>query len=908
MRVRRAEPYDDPGEPGRGAMTASRNLRGLLVASLVVANLAVLAIAGYSIHDSRKGHELRAETLTQNIASALVQSISYSMDRIHQALHTVADEFERQLSDNGIDAPAMQAFLDRHAKRLPEVVAFRVLNADGDLIFGKDPGETKTVNWADRDYFIYHRDHADDTLRMTKPFMGLITREYIVAFSQRLSTADGRFAGVLIVPVTVDHFTDLMSKFDLGPGGTIALRDGRDIGLITRYPAIPDKPAGQVGDRSVSQTLRQLLESGVRAATFHTTVAADGVERIATFHRLEKAPMIVVAGLARDSYLAEWSREAYTTSAMAFGFLLLSLFSGRYMLRLLNQTMRASHRNQIYLQNASDGIQILDAKGNLVEANDRFCTMLGHDRAELLGKNMTEWCGTWTRDVLEKETLPRLLASSAPATMETRLRRKDGTLLDVEANVSSFGLDGSKYLYASVRDITERKEAIERIEHLAFYDPLTDLPNRRLLLDRLERALSASARHQRQGALMLLDMDDFKTLNDTLGHDVGDRFLVEVANRLTSCVRDGDTVARHGGDEFVVILEDLTEDTLAAMQVEVVAEKILRRVSEPYLLDLAISEDRPSSHSYHCTSSIGITLFRDHSVSVDELMKRVDTAMYQAKAAGRNALRFFEPEMQAVVAARAALDNDLREAVEENQFRLYYQPQVDAAGIRTGVEALLRWQHPRRGFVSPSEFIPQAEASGLILPLGEWVLETACAQLAGWSADPVMARLGVAVNISARQFRQPAFVDQVLEIIDRTGADPNKLKLELTESLLLDDVEDIIAKMITLHAEGIRFSLDDFGTGYSSLAYLKRLPLDQLKIDQSFVRDVLTDPNDAAIARTVVALAQSMGLEVIAEGVENEAQREFLAASGCYAYQGYLFGRPMPAEELAASASGSAQA
>jgi len=371
-----------------------------------------------------------------------------------------------------------------------------------------------------------------------------------------------------------------------------------------------------------------------------------------------------------------------------------------------------------------------------------------------------------------------------------------------------------------------------------------------------------------------------------------------VARRLEASVREGDTVARLCGDEFVVILEELKEDSLAAMQAETVAMKILQAVSEPYHLDLSAGSGLKSSRSYHCTSSVGISLFHGKAVSADELLKRADTAMYQAKAAGGNAFCFFDPGMQAEVTARAALDNDLREALREAQFRLHYQPQVDQAGRWTGAEALVRWQHPQRGMVSPLEFIPQAELSGLILPLGDWVLEAACAQLMSWEGTPELSRLTLAVNVSARQFRQKDFVNRVLEIVERTGADSKKLKLELTESLLLDNVEDIIAKMTALKAHGIGFSLDDFGTGYSSLSYLKRLPLDQLKIDRSFVRDVLIDHNDAAIARTIVALARSMGLKVIAEGVETEEQRKFLAANGCTAYQGYLFGRPMPADDF----------
>jgi len=461
------------------------------------------------------------------------------------------------------------------------------------------------------------------------------------------------------------------------------------------------------------------------------------------------------------------------------------------------------------------------------------------------------------------------------------------------------GSDGKGAGYiALARDITSRRAAEEQIRHLAFYDPLTQLPNRRLMLDRLEQALASCARHLRHGALMLIDMDNFKTLNDTLGHDVGDQLLVMVAVRLESCVREGDTVARLGGDEFVVILEELDTTGLAAMQAESVVHKILRKLAEPYVLDLGLPGSQVEQRSHHCSSSIGITLFREHPVGVDELMKRADTAMYQAKAAGRNTLRFFDPEMQAAVNARAEMDRDLRSALAGQQFRLYYQAQFDSAGAIIGAEALLRWLHPERGMVAPSTFIPACEESGMILPLGQWVLETACRQLAVWAATPASERLTLAVNVSARQFRCANFVEQVLLALEHSGARPERLKLELTESLLVEDVDEVIAKMTALKSRGVGFSLDDFGTGYSSLAYLKRLPIGELKIDCSFVHDVHTNANDAAISRTIVALGHTLGFSIIAEGVETEAQREFLARIGCHAYQGALFGKALPVAEF----------
>ncbi|MDF1486318.1 EAL domain-containing protein [Ramlibacter sp. H39-3-26] len=441
------------------------------------------------------------------------------------------------------------------------------------------------------------------------------------------------------------------------------------------------------------------------------------------------------------------------------------------------------------------------------------------------------------------------------------------------------------------RDITERKKAEAQIQRLAFYDELTGLPNRRLLLDRLVQAVASSARRQRHGALLFLDLDNFKDLNDTLGHDWGDKLLVQVAARIGHCVRVTDTVSRLGGDEFIVLLEGLHAiEPEAAAEAEAVAQKMLAALNQVYLVD---------GNELYSTPSIGITLFRDAAMPVDELLKRADLAMYQAKAAGRNTLCFFDPRMQATVSARSALESDMRQGLQRSEFLLHYQPVVDVDARILGVEALVRWNHPMRGMVSPAQFIPLAEQSGLILQLGQQVLRAACAQVVAWSANPATAQLTMAVNVSAREFRHPDFVQNVLAAIESTGANPQRLKLEITESMLLTEVEDIIAKMNALRTRGIGFSLDDFGTGYSSLAYLKRLPLDQLKIDQSFVRDVLADPNDAVIARTIVALAHSLGLDVVAEGVETEGQRVFLVDNGCHRFQGYLFGRPVPVEQLA---------
>ncbi len=478
-------------------------------------------------------------------------------------------------------------------------------------------------------------------------------------------------------------------------------------------------------------------------------------------------------------------------------------------------------------------------------------------------------------------------------------RLSNGEMRTVEVYASPVEVEGKELLFSIVHDITERKQMEAQMHDLAFYDALTKLPNRRMLVDRLGKLLASSTRSHRHGALMFLDLDHFKRLNDLHGHDIGDLLLIEVSNRLLACIREEDSVARLGGDEFVVMLEGLSENLEAAvLQAELVAEKIRAALSEPYLLDRPGVTGESELIEHHCSSSIGVTVFRGQDDALEELLRWTDMAMYQAKEAGRNVIRFFDPKMQTSIETRAAIEKDLRIALEQHQFKLYYQLQVDVAGRPQGVEALSRWVHPTRGMVSPLQFIPLAEENGMIIFIGLWVLETACRQLVAWQENPATRNLRLAINVSARQFRQPDFVAQVQAELLRTGADPAKLELELTESMVLENVEETIRKMTELKDLGVRFSMDDFGTGYSSLSYLKRLPLDQIKIDQSFVRDIATDQNDAAIVQTIIAMAHNLGLEVIAEGVETEAQRAFLEQRGCRAYQGYLFGRPQPVEEL----------
>ncbi|MFC2991135.1 bifunctional diguanylate cyclase/phosphodiesterase [Halomonas tibetensis] len=537
------------------------------------------------------------------------------------------------------------------------------------------------------------------------------------------------------------------------------------------------------------------------------------------------------------------------------------------------------------------GMLITDGDSRILKVNDTFTRITGYTEAEVVGRNPRLLSSGLHNEVFYRR-LWRSVLRTGSWQGEVWNRRKNGEVFPEWLTLSAVrnAAGTTTHFVATFSDLTERKAAEQEIHQLAFFDPLTGLPNRRLMLDRLEGALKDSYRNGQIGALLFLDLDHFKQVNDTLGHHAGDQLLQEVARRLEGVLRDTDTVARLGSDEFAVLLHDLGTDE---EEVAVVAERIATKLLAVMQAPMRLGEERLS-----VSMSIGLTLYRDHETTLDDILQQADMALFQAKAAGRNVMAFFDPEMQVRLQARARLETDLRQALPNDELRLHYQPQVDERGAVVGVEALLRWQHPVRGLVSPDEFIPLAEENQLIVPIGHWVLEAACRQLAAWAADPARAVMSLSVNVSPRQFREPDFVKRVLEILEATGAPASRLKLEVTESLLLEARDEARSRILELREWGVRFALDDFGTGYSSLAYLKRLPLDQLKIDQSFVRDLLEDEASEAIVASTIALAQSLQLEVVAEGVETVAQRDWLLAHGCRILQGYLFGRPVPVEAL----------
>lgn len=563
----------------------------------------------------------------------------------------------------------------------------------------------------------------------------------------------------------------------------------------------------------------------------------------------------------------------------------------------VNRDITEAKRAEVELQIAAAafqahlGIMVADARGNILKVNETFKRITGYSEAEVIGKNPRMFSSGHHNAAFYRRLWKRVITTGSWEG-EIWNQRKNGELFPEWLTISAvYDADGVLTNYvATMSDISERKAAEQEIHQLAFYDPLTGFANRRLFMDRMETALKELNRHQRCGALLVIDIDRFNHINDTLGHLAGDQLLQRVAQRFGQMLRDTDTLARLGSDEFAVLIEDIDGSPRRTRRLaEHIAQKLLVALDEP----ISFSEEQVM-----VTACVGITVVSDSQRSAEDYLQQVDMALLQAKASGRRAIRFFDPSMQATLLARVKLEADLRQALESHQWRLYYQPQVNRFGHCTGVEALLRWQHPERGMVSPGEFIPLLESTGLINEVGEWVIEEACHQLACWAATPHLRELTISVNISPLQFRDSDFLSRLQQVFVRTKAPLERLKLEVTESLFVEARDDARDKMLSLKAQGVRFSLDDFGTGYSSLAYLAQLPLDQLKIDQSFVHQVLESSANAAIVESTIALAKSLNLDVIAEGVESESQKAWLLAHGCQAFQGYLFGRPMPVDAI----------
>ncbi|MDP3699660.1 MAG: EAL domain-containing protein [Hylemonella sp.] len=664
---------------------------------------------------------------------------------------------------------------------------------------------------------------------------------------------------------------------------------GYPFALSTRlYPEWPVIAMPHLGERSAVRVAGALLslphggETVRRMGIYGFATPADYEPVRAMMRELRVPPFDKPLPI---SWLDIWQQNRLLIASMVLILLMLVLMALREI--WLRQRI-ASFSNAM-----GEGMFVLDRLGRATYINRAACRLLGYQRESLLG-----------RQLLPLITSPAARAQypggSNPLLDPQRWQQPyEGENVFVSASGKSFPVEVSSRpvrrkdrfvrTVAVFSDISERKSHSDHVYQLAYHDALTGLPNRRLLFERLQESLGRNKGTHR-GALLFSDLDRFKQINDTLGHKVGDALLQAVAGRMLRKVGELGLVAHTGGDEFAVLLDTLDADPeRASAQARSLAEKLLESMREPFGID----------HQYHLVSvSIGVALFDGPDTGADELIKRAEIAMYEAKAGGRNAIRFFDHDIALQLGQRVALEADLHQALAQQQFCVHYQPQFDSSGRMVGAEALVRWQHPQRGLVMPGQFITVAEETGLILPLGLWVLEQVCQQIQRWRGQPVLGELVISVNLCVHQILQANFVESVTSVLMATGADPRRLQLELTESVLAHNIDDATDKMHRLVALGVQFALDDFGTGYSSLSYLKRLPIQQLKIDASFVRDLQTDPNDVVITQTIIALGQSLGLEVIAEGVETEAQRDILVQQGCRLFQGYFYARPQALADL----------
>ena len=785
-----------------------------------------------------------------------------------------------------IDPPAASRSLRGALQANLTVRYIALVDAHGQVIASSEPSGPTLVIALPAGFVDDALEQPISTLVTSAPTVSFTSSERVLYMARYIKLADGsKVLAVAEVPVPLLNSIMIQGVDISGLEVTLERSNGQ---LLASVPHL-DKLTGTL----LAPALGEMPDAlhALRMASRLTGQAAIVVTRPMMYRNL-----LISASIPLDSALTGWRSDRGFILATTLVFALMILAAGGFAVWYMARLAQARHtiaQSKASLDQALEsmvnGFVLLNAELQVVQWNRRYEELFpwqtGQLRPLMKFREVQELAARnrlpdASEDERQEWVSRRMALLLSPQTQHER-DLPNGRIVHVTERITPEG--GVVIIY---QDVTELRLASAEIEHLAFYDVLTELPNRRLLMDRLEKATDASARSGLFGAVLFLDMDHFKTLNDTLGHDVGDLLLQQVAQRLTACVRLVDTVARLGGDEFVVMLQNLSDNCLeAAAMAQSIGDKILDRLNAPYLL---------AGHTYHSTPSIGAALLGPDNLNAADLLKQADIAMYQVKLHGRNALCFFDPQMQAAITARVQLEADLHAALAGDQFELYYQPQMEREGAVLGAEVLIRWQHPLRGLVPPVEFIPAAEESDLILAIGEWVLRTACLQLVAWQTDAKRSELQLSVNVSARQFRQPAFVAGVVQVLRDTGVNACRLKLELTESLVLDNVDDTIAKMTELKALGVRFSVDDFGTGHSSLAYLTRLPLDQLKIDQSFVRNIGIKHSDGVIVQTIIGMARNLALEVIAEGVETHAQQKFLASHDCSLYQGYLFGKPTP--------------
>lgn len=888
-----------PTDVNNEALKASRSYRQQrqqVIALCLLALIITMLLFGWLLREQYKQEIESAESRITARANVVTEWAKGVFAQSGQALFGLDELITMQGVSDTSNSQALQQVLENLTLYVPMTDEIAVLGPNGRVLARGSNNHNAGSDISNTRFFNAFKQGGQQEI-ITPLHWSARDQAYYLYHGRRLDTSSGDFAGLVISSIVPSIFADALQQMHVYDGESIALVDS-DSKLIARHPASEQFSIGMKVENS------QALQGVVRGESSWLLKALspiDGRERLFHMQRVGEYPMLAVVGIDLHELLAGWRQRVLILLLVMGVIALLGAWGVRhYLNRLalahqLQQRIEEREEARAEAQVAAAafqthlGILITDAQGSIIKVNDTFKRITGYDEADVIGKNPRMFSSGYHNDAFYRRLWKRM-AKTGNWEGEIWNKRKNGELfpewLTISAVYSPAGV--LTHYVATMSDISERKAAEQEIHQLAFYDPLTGLANRRLFMDRMDAALKELQRHQRCGALLFIDIDNFKQINDTLGHYNGDQLLQGVARRLGQMLRDTDTLARLGSDEFAVLIEGVDSSPGQTAQLaEGIAHKLLMQLAKPIIL---------AEESIAVTGCIGITVLADSQHKVDDYLQQADMALFQAKSNGRHSVCFFDPEMQTALLAHVKLETDLRQALADKQWQLYYQPQVNHLGTITGVEALLRWQHPERGMVSPGEFIPLLESSGLINDVGEWVLEDACYQLVRWAKSPRFSGLTVSVNISPMQFRDENFLKRVEGVFARTKAPLNRLKLEVTESLFVEARDDAREKMLHLKAKGVRFSLDDFGTGYSSLAYLAQLPLDQLKIDQSFVQQVLESQANAAIVESTIALAGSLNLEVIAEGVESEAQQAWLLAHDCHAYQGYLFGHPVTAE------------
>lgn len=880
-----------------------RRQRRNLVALYLLALFVVMVLFGWLLNEQYEKEIESAESRISARANVVTEWAKGVFAQSGQALFGLAELLELQGMPDGEgndnNPQAFQRLLENLTLYIPMVDKIAVLDPEG-RVLASGSGQWRTpADTSDTSLFEALKQAGQEEL-ITPLYWSENDQRYYLYHGRRLETPTGEFAGAVISSIVPDVFSDSLEQMRVYDGERITLVDP-DLKLIARHP-VPSEPLS-IGSKIDNVDTAEWAANDAPPWSISVRSNIDGRKQLLRIQKVGESPMLAVVDVDLHELLASWRQRALVLTLVMVVIALLGAWGVRHHLSRIALAYQLQRRIEEREQARAEaqiaaaafqthlGILITDPEGTILKVNETFSRITGYDEDEIVGNNPRMFSsGLQSAEFYRR--LWKCVSSTGNWEGEIWNQRKNGELFPEWLSISAVrNTEGILTNYvATMSDISERKAAEQEIHQLAFYDPLTGLANRRLFMDRMENALKEIHRHQRCGALLFVDIDNFKQINDTLGHYMGDQLLKGVARRIGRMLRDTDTLARLGSDEFAVLIESVDSSVGQTTQLaKKIADKLLSAFAEP----IALAEE-----SVTITSSIGITIMVSDKHNADDYLQQVDMALFQAKSNGRNSVCFFDPSMQAELLAHVKLETDLRLAQAYHQWLLYYQPQVDHQGTITGVEALLRWQHPERGMVSPGEFIPLLESTGLINDVGEWVLENACYQLARWAQHPRLRELTVSVNISPLQFHDDAFISRVEGVFSRTRAPLNRLKLEVTESLFVEARDDARDKMLALKAKGVRFSLDDFGTGYSSLAYLAQLPLDQLKIDQSFVQQVLESQANAAIVESTIAMAESLNLEVIAEGVETKAQQAWLLSHNCRAYQGYLFGRPLEVKEF----------